>query len=335
MREDRRGRAPLSRAGGALRRLLIPFFSLALLLPASVTLGADEGAEGAEAPARVIPLWPAGTPGIDPTIPVEQLNEGRMRGIRNPWITVHPAPAESATGAAVVICPGGGYGIVAAGHEGDLVAEWLNGLGIHAFVLRYRLPSSKDADYRHPAPLQDAQRAIAIVRSRAAEFGVDPGRIGIMGFSAGGHLASTATTHFDEPVIGPTESLGVSVRPDFAILVYPVVSFADDDIAHKGSRNNLLGDKDGPELRRRLSAELQVTPRTPPVFLVHAKDDAGVKPENSIRLHEALKAAGIETELHLYEDGGHGAGLGKPGTDFSRWPADCAAWLRSRGLARN
>ena len=204
-------------------------------------------------------LWPDGAPGAVGTEAVDK-----------PKITVYRAPADRATGAAVVVCPGGGYHVVAADHEGKQIAEWLNSLGVSAFVLQYRLGER----YRHPAPLQDAQRAIRTVRSRAREWGVDPKRIGILGFSAGGHLASTAATHFDDgrpDAADPVER--ESSRPDFAVLCYPVISLVDP-MAHAGSRRYLLGDPPDPALVELLSNERQVTARTPPTFLWHTADDS-------------------------------------------------------------
>ena len=212
-------------------------------------------------------LWPDGAPGAIGSEPVDK-----------PKITVYLAPADRATGAAVVVCPGGGYRVVAADHEGKQIAEWLNSLGVSAFVLQYRLGER----YRHPAPLQDAQRAIRMVRSRATEWRVDPKRIGILGFSAGGHLASTAATHFDDgraDASDPIEREGS--RPDFAVLCYAVISLVDPP-AHSGSRRNLLGDPPDPALVELLSNERQVTARTPPTFLWHTADDAAVPVENSL-----------------------------------------------------
>jgi acetyl esterase/lipase len=217
---------------------------------------------------------------------------------------------------AIVVCPGGGYGALAIDHEGHAVAQWLNSQGVAAFVLRYRLGPR----YRHPAPIQDAQQAIRIVRRRAAEWGVNPERVGIMGFSAGGHLAATAATHFRAP----------GVRPDFAILGYPVITFADEAYVHKGSRRNLLGDNPPRDLVEDLSNELQVTKETPPVFLFHTNEDAGVPPENSVLFYMALRKAQVPAELLIYEKGPHGVGLAWSDIDLSSWPARLAEWLRRR-----
>ena len=195
-----------------------------------------------------------------------------------------------------------------------------------AFVLRYRV-----RPHRHPAPLLDVQRAVRIVRGRATEFGVNPDRIGVLGFSAGGHLASTAATHFDDvPLDGADDLAGVSARPDFAVLVYPVISFTDPAM-HRGSRRNLLGEDPDPELARSLSNELAVTDRTPPTFLVASVEDAGVPARNSILFHEACVAHGVPGELHVFEAGPHGFGLATNRRGPSVWPSLCADWLRGHG----
>jgi acetyl esterase/lipase len=262
-------------------------------------------------------LWPEGAPGALGAEAVDQ-----------PKITVYLAPAEKATGAAVVVCPGGGYGALAADHEGKQVAEWLNSLGVSAFVLQYRLGPR----YGHPAPLQDAQRALRMVRSRATEWGVDPSRLGILGFSAGGHLASSAATHFDDgdpEAADPVDRAGS--RPDFAVLCYPVVSFTTV-AAHSGSRRNLLGEDPDPALVWKLSSELQVTPRTPPTFLFHTDDDPGVPVENSLLFFQAMKRAGVPGELHVFAHGRHGVGLAPEDPILSQWPELCAQWMEGLGL---
>ena len=264
-------------------------------------------------------LWPDGAPGALGSEAVDK-----------PKITVYLAPADRATGAAVVICPGGGYRVVAADHEGKHIAEWLNSLGVSAFVLQYRLGER----YRHPAPLQDAQRAIRTVRSRAKEWGIDPRRIGILGFSAGGHLASTAATHFDDgqaDASDPIEREGS--RPDFAILCYPVISLVDPP-AHSGSRRHLLGDPPDPALVQLLSNERQVTARTPPTFLWHTADDAAVPVENSLLFFQALRKAGVAGELHVFPHGKHGLGLAPGDPSVSQWPGLCAVWMEGLGLLK-
>ena len=262
-------------------------------------------------------LWPDGAPGAVGSEAADR-----------PKITVYRAPAEAANGTAVVVCPGGGYGRLAADHEGKQVAEWLNSLGVSAFVLQYRLGPR----YHHPAPLQDAQRAIRMVRARAAAWGVDPARVGILGFSAGGHLASTAATHFDDgraDAGDPIERQGS--RPDFAVLAYPVVSLAGA-AAHTGSRRNLLGEPADPTLVELLSNERQVTARTPPTFLFHTADDAAVPVANSLLFFDALRAKGVPGELHVFAHGKHGVGLAPSDPALSQWPRLCALWLEGLGL---
>jgi len=262
-------------------------------------------------------LWPSGAPGA-------MGEEDRDK----PSLTIWLPEASQAVGTGVVVCPGGGYGALAMDHEGTQVAEYLNRLGIAAFVLKYRLAPR----YRHPAPLEDAQRAIRLVRSRAREFGVAPGRIGIWGFSAGGHLASTAATHFDSGKPGAADPVEqVSSRPDFLILAYPVISFTTEYV-HKGSRRNLLGDDPDPKLVEFLSNEKQVTPQTPPAFLFHTNADTGVPAENSVLFYLALRKAGVPAEIHIYETGRHGVGLAPKDPVLSTWTGRLADWLRTRGL---
>ena len=218
----------------------------------------------------------------------------------------------------MVVCPGGGYGHLAIDHEGEQIARWLNSFGVAGFVLKYRIAPR----YHHPAPLQDAQRAIRMVRSRTSEFGVMPDRVGIWGFSAGGHLAATAATHFD-----------AATRPDFAILAYPVISFTTP-YTHKGSLRNLLGDNPDPRLVESLSNELQVTSQTPPTFLFHTNADTGVPPENSVLFYLALRKAGVPAEMHIYQNGPHGVGLAPADLVLSSWSRRLADWMGERGLLR-
>ena len=262
-------------------------------------------------------LWPNGAPGA---VGDEEKDK--------PSITVYLPVADKANGAGVVVCPGGGYGALAVDHEGKQVADWLNANGVAAFVLRYRIAPR----YKHPAPLEDAQRAIRTVRARASEWKVDPNRLGILGFSAGGHLTSTAATHFDRGNKDAADPIDrVSCRPDFAVLVYPVISFTTD-YTHKGSRKNLLGENPDEKLVESLSNELQVTAETPPTFLVHTNEDSGVPPENSVLFYLALRKAKVPAEMHIYEKGRHGLGLGPNDPAFSTWPQHCITWLRGRGL---
>jgi len=278
--------------------------------------------------ATTIPLWPDGAPGADVPMPTELNGIGWEDGsVSVPTLTVFLPPAETANGTAVVICPGGGYGGLATGHEGVQIAAWLNARGIAGFMLRYRL-----APHRHPIPLQDAQRAIRTVRARASEWLVNPARIGIWGFSAGGHLASTACTHFDagQPEdADPIQRAGC--RPDFAVLAYPVICM-DPPYAHLGSRYNLLGEDADPATVASVSSERQVTPDTPPTFLFHTDTDTAVPPENSALYYLALRRAGVPSELHIYADGPHGIGLKLDDPILGTWGERLAGWLTVRGL---
>ncbi|WP_248930122.1 alpha/beta hydrolase [Paenibacillus hamazuiensis] len=237
-----------------------------------------------------------------------------------------PFPVESANPApAVIVCPGGGYGRKAE-HEGEPVARWLNSLGIAAFVLQYRV-----APYRHPVPLGDAKRAIRLVRSTAARWNIDPQRVGILGFSAGGHLASSAGLHYD---LGNPEADDAvereSSRPDLMVLCYPVITFGE--FTHAGSKSNLLGPEPDEELVKLLSGEHQVTAETPPAFLWHTADDASVPVENSLQLAMALSRHKVPHELHVYESGRHGLGLAGDHPEAHTWTTLCANWLRKRGF---
>ena len=276
------------------------------LLIIALLIGAAQGS------GTVIPLWPEGVPGAKPTPGEEQVQKDRVSNVHVPTLTHFPAPGSGTSKAAVVICPGGGYQLLAFGHEGIDVAKRLNEMGVSAFIVKYRL-----REYGHPAPLQDVLRAIRLVRSRAAEFGVAPDRIGVMGFSAGGHLAATAATLFDASdgrTGAPLDT--VSARPDFAALVYPVITLKGP-FAHAGSRRNLIGETPDPAQIDRLSPELQVT------------RNAGVPLENSLMFYQAVRAAGGSAELHLYEKGPHGFGLGQALGPASDWPARLETWMRA------
>ncbi|MFI5457857.1 MAG: alpha/beta hydrolase [Isosphaerales bacterium] len=301
---------------------------VAVLFCGVLFLGAGRRSEGAEpAEARpVIPLWPQGAPGAKGTDPDKDV----------PTITVWLPRPETATGAAVVVCPGGGYQMLAVEHEGKQVAEWFNTVGIAAFVLKYRLGPR----YHHPAMLQDAGRAIRTVRAGASKWGLDPRRIAIIGFSAGGHLASTAGTHFDAGKPDADDLVErVSSRPDRLILVYPVIALATP-FGHAGSLRNLLGENPTRELVESLSNERQVTKDTPPTFLAHTNADTGVPAENSLLFALALRKAGVPVELHLFERGQHGLGLGggtaqfriPPEPAFQAWPKLCETWLKNQGF---
>ncbi|GAB3831748.1 alpha/beta hydrolase [Hymenobacter jeollabukensis] len=254
----------------------------------------------------------------------------RVSNVVQPTLSVFRAPKDKANGTAVIVCPGGGYARLSIDHEGYDVARRLNELGITAFVLKYRLPNDQSQPDKTTAPLLDAQQALRLVRQRAKEYGIDPARVGILGFSAGGHLASTAGTHFAQPP-GDDKS-GTSVRPDFLVLLYPVISFSDS-LMHVGSRTNLLGANPAAEQVRLYSNELQVTAQTPPTFLVHAQDDKTVKVQNSLRFYEACLHHHVPVEMHLYPQGGHGFGLNNK-TTKDQWFERLQNWLDAGGWLR-
>jgi len=263
---------------------------------------------------RTEPLYPHGVTGA---VGQEEADK--------PSLAYYPA---AGGGTAVVVFPGGGYRNLAMDHEGKQTAEWLNGLGISAFVLKYRL-GPRD---HHPAMMNDAQRAIRTVRLQAAELGVAPDRIGVWGFSAGGRLASTVSTHFDKgnpSAADPVER--VSCRPDFAILAYPVISLTTA-YTHQGSKRNLLGENPDPKLVEGLSNELQMTSETPPTFLFHTNADTGVPAENSVLYYLAPRKAGVPAEMHIYQNGKHGVGLARQDAVPAAWSERLADWLRTRGL---
>jgi acetyl esterase/lipase len=265
---------------------------------------------------EVVMLWPDGAPGAKGTTEKD-----------TPNITVYLPEKGKATGGAVVVCPGGGYGGLAVDHEGEAIGNWFNDAGITAFVLRYRV-----SPYRHPIPMNDAKRAMRLVRLRAKDWGIDPNRLGIMGFSAGGHLTATIATLFDKGDPNAAEPIDQqSCRPDFAILCYPVITFKPP-FAHMGSRHNLLG-KDAPEdLVESLCHENNVTDETPPIFIFHTADDAGVPSENSLQLFMALRAHKIPAEMHIYEHGRHGVGLAPDMPELNTWPGLCMDWLKKHGI---
>ncbi len=294
-------------------------------LPTLSALGMATGLAAVE-PA-VIDLWPEGVPGLRADASPERLEDNRVSNVHAPSLTVFRAPAELATGAAVIICPGGGYMRLSMENEGTSVARWLNSIGVHAFVLRYRM-----VEYGHPSPLRDALRAVRTVRSRASEFGVQPDRIGMIGFSAGGHLTATAGTLFDAPDGRTGAALdAVSGRPDFLMLLYPVITL-EGPHAHVGSRQALIGRNPVPELITSLSLHTQVTADTPPTFLVHTQEDRAVPADNSILFYQALRAAGVPAEMHLYEQGPHGFGMRADLGPASGWTKRAEEWLRFRGV---
>lgn len=281
----------------------------------------------ARAEPMVISLWPEGVPGAKSGLGVEQHDRGHIANVSEPTLTVYSPAVDKPNGTAVIICPGGSYVNLSTEREGVQYANWLSTLGVTPFVLKYRLK-----EFGHPAPLQDVLRAVRIVRSRAAEFKVDPARIGVMGSSAGGHLAASAGTLFDHPSgkTGPALD-AVSARPDFLILMYPVISM-DDPVAHAGSRKALLGAAPTPELLRLMSLEKQVTAATPPTLLMHTQEDNSVSVENSILFFQALTRMGVPAEMYLFEHGSHGMGMKAGLGTASDWPRRAEEWLRHRGL---
>ena len=283
---------------------------------------------------KTLKVWPDKIPGAieDPSYKMETItNNGwtRIDKVSDPTLDFYPAPKEKSNGTAVVICPGGGYAVLAIDHEGAQVAKWFNSMGITAFVLKYRLPSDKIMVDKSIGPLQDAQEAMRIIRRNAKEWNINPDKIGVMGFSAGGHVASTISTHYYDKVYDVKDSVGA--RPDFSLLIYPVISM-EAGITHMGSRENLLGKNPSPEIVKRFSNEQQVTKDTPPAFLVCSTDDDVVPIQNSIDYLLALKKAGVHAELHIYESGGHGYGLGRSKDTEITWPDACKKWLEARGF---
>ena len=250
------------------------------------------------------------------------------RKVTQPTLTAYFADRQKSNGTAIIICPGGGYGMLAINKEGFKVAEWLNGLGITAFVLKYRLPSDLIMKNKTVGPLQDAQQAVRLVRRNALQWKLNPNKIGIMGFSAGGHLASTLSTHYNDKVYVPVDT--TSAKPNFSILIYPVISM-QEGITHQGSKDNLLGQNADTQRADYYSNEKQVNAATPKAFLVHATDDKAVPVENSINYYLALKKEKVAAEMHLYENAGHGFGLGVKGTNAS-WPQTCEKWLAANNL---
>ncbi len=296
-------------------RRSIALLPVVLLLGALMPLIACQSAAADE--PLILDVWPGDVPGEKGDIGPERFQPAgdparrqvqRLENVSHPTITVSKPPADKDTGATVVVCPGGGYGILAWDLEGTEVVEWLNSIGVTGILLKYRVPRRADQP-KHLAPLQDAQRAVRLVRSRAKEWGIDPERVGILGFSAGGHLSAAASTNFDQrqyEAIDPVDQF--SCRPDFAILIYPAY----------------LTEGDG------LAPEIRVTGKTPPTFFAHAGDDP-ISPENSIAMYLALKEAKVPAELHVYAGGGHGFGLRKSEFPCSTWPARCESWLRTQG----
>lgn len=284
----------------------------------------------AHAQVQTIPLW-EGTPPLQTNMDLKEdvKQEGiiRIANVQIPTIEVYLPTKQIANGQAVVIFPGGGYGILAYDWEGTDFAKWLNAQGIAGIVVKYRLPNSKSLTDPKEVPLLDAQRAIRMVRQNAAAWNIDPAKVGVMGFSAGGHLASTVSTQYDHEVKRPKDAVdALSARPDFSILVYPVITFQEGSV-HAGSRKNLIGENPSKELVDRFSGELNVNAETPPTFLVHAQDDNGVPIENSLLYYAALHKNGVKSSLHIYPVGGHGFGFGLGKGAVSTWRDVLLAWI--------
>lgn len=292
-----------------------------LLLISNIVLYAQE----------IIPLYDKVIPNSKPVkdeevTEVQSVKRIIIAKVTKPTLTAY-LPASNANGTAIIICPGGGYSRLAAGHEGVEVAKALNAMGVAAFVLKYRIPNDSSMVNKEIGPLQDAQRAIQLVRQRAKEWNINASRVGIMGFSAGGHLASTVGTHFSKPVTDNTNN--TNLRPDFMVLLYPVISFSDTT-AHIGSRNQLIGKNPASSMIRQYSNELQVTPQTPPAFIVHAGDDNSVKVQNSIDFYTALQKNNVSAEMHIYPKGGHGFGMDNATTP-DKWMDRLRNWLEMNG----
>lgn len=307
-------------------KLLFPLLMCSLLASAASAAFSDH---------LVIPLWPEGVPPVvradapaaKGSLGAERLVDGRISNVSVPTLTVFAPAVDRPNGTAVIVCPGGGYGMLSNDREGIQYANWLSHLGITAFVLKSRLQ-----EFGHPAPLQDVLRAVRLVRSRAEEFKINPARLGVMGSSAGGHLAASAGTLFDHPAGKTGAPLdAVSGRPDFLVLLYPVITM-DDPHAHAGSRKALLGANPAPDQLALMSLEDQVTATTPPTLLIHTQEDTAVPIENSIRFFQALTRAKVPAELYAFERGSHGMGMKAEFGTASDWPKRTEEWFCHRGL---
>ncbi len=294
------------------------FALLAFCLAAGQTVLAAE--------SKVIELWPEGVPNLNTNLPEEKVVDGRIVSLQKPSLLYFPADPTNASGTAVIFCSGGGYVRISVSRGGNEQSRQLNAAGVSVFMLKYRL-----SDYGHPAPLQDVLRAVRIVRSRAVEFGLRPDHIGVMGASAGGHLAACAATLWDSPAAKTGAKLdAVSARPDFAVLIYPVITMADTFV-HKGSRDALLGKSPAPEVLAELSVEKHVRKDSPPVFLAATMADKTVPVENSLHFYQALRDAGVPAEMHVYAQGAHGNSLDPQYGPTAEWPKRLEEWLRFNG----
>jgi acetyl esterase/lipase len=302
-------------------------FSSARFLHSMTALAAVLPGLAYGAAPQVIELWPEGVPGLHADASPEIVKDDRVFNIHTPTLAYFPAPASIANGTAVIMCPGGGYVRLAVSNEAMGAVRWLNPLGVSVFVLKYRLQ-----EYGHPAPLRDVLRAVRLVRSRAAEFGIDPNRLGVAGSSAGGHLAACAGTLYNEPIGKTGQALdAVSARPDFLVLQYAVITM-HSPTAHEGSVQALLGGHPSPEAVGLLSVNEHVTKDTPPTFLVATQEDKSVPVENTLLFYQALRNAGVPAELHLYPNGPHGFGFSTGLGPTSDWPKRAEEWMRARGL---
>lgn len=308
-----------------MKKLILPTFCL-LFISTALNVNAQ---------VTTLTLWTEGIPGLNLNIGyVEKatISDGiptRFEKVTDPSLYVFLPPVEKATGTAVLICPGGGYSVLAFSHEGYAIAKWLNDHGIAGIILKYRLPSDLIMKDKSVGPLQDAQEAIRTIRRNASKWNIDPHKIGVIGFSAGGHLASTLSTHYSEKVYEPKDT--VSARPDFSLLLYPVISM-DSSFTHAGSRRNLIGDDPSEDAIKRFSNELHINDKTPPAFLVHSGDDKTVPVKNSIVYYEALRKNNIPSELHIFQKGGHGYGLAGGRDTQSAWPELCLKWMILAGF---
>lgn len=267
-----------------------------------------------------IPLWPERMPNSKGLKIAEAIHDERIQAVARPELIAFFPNREAQTSAAVIICPGGGYKHLAIHKEGYQVAKWLNTIGVNAFVLKYRLPNSPDIEAPHLAPLQDAQRAVKLIRSRAREWNLDSQKIGVLGFSAGGHLAATAGTLFERDWSKISDTLAaVNARPNFMILIYPVIAYV---------KSSLLGENPSAEWLELFATDRQVSAATPPAFIAIADDDKIAAPEQCVAFYQALRRHQISAELHIFRSGGHGFGLGKKNVAHGNWPALCELWLR-------
>lgn len=284
---------------------------------------------------HVLKVWPDNIPGsiksdsYSEKVTLANEKPSRISTVTDPTITVFLPSAAKATGTAVLICPGGGYGVLAFDHEGYAIAQWLNDNGIAGIILKYRLPSDIIMKDKSVGPLQDAQEAMRIIRRNAAAWNINPSKVGVIGFSAGGHLASTLSTHYGENVY-PVKDM-TSARPDFSLLIYPVISF-NENFTHAGSRRNLIGENPSIEAVHRFSNELQVNEKTPPAFLVHSADDKTVPVKNSMSYYGAMLKNNVQGELHVFHKGGHGYGLSIDKGTQTSWPFLCINWLKDSGF---